>query len=53
MKEVGEKGCTYLGIVKLEKIKEAEIKEKIGKEYKRRLKLVLKSNLNGKNIYGQ
>ena len=33
----------------MDKIKENEIKEKIIKEYKRRLRLILKSKLNGKN----
>ena len=49
MKEVGEEGYTYLGILELDKIKEAEMKETIGKEYKRRLRLILRSKLNGKN----
>ena len=49
MNEVGEEGYTYLGIWELGKIKEAEIKETIGKEYKRRLRLILRSKLNGKN----
>ena len=38
-----------MGIVELDKIKENEMKEKTIKEYKRRLWLVLKSKLNGKN----
>ena len=38
-----------LRIVKLDKIKDNEMKEKTIKEYKRRLPLVLKSKLNGKN----
>ena len=48
MKEVEQKGYTYLGIVELDKIKENEMKEKTIKEYKRRLRLILKSKLNGK-----
>ena len=43
MKQVGQKGYTYLGIVELDKIKETEMKEKINKEYKRRQRLILKS----------
>ena len=39
----------YLGIVELDKVKESEMKEKTIKEYKRRLRLILKSKLNGKN----
>ena len=49
MKEVEQEGYTYLGIVELDKIKESEMKEKTIKEYKRRLRLILKSKLNGKN----
>ena len=49
MKEVEKKGYTYLGIVELDKIKENEMKEKTIKEYKRRLRLILKSKLNGRN----
>ena len=49
MKEVQKEGYTYLDIVELDKIKENEMKEKTIKEYKRRLRLVLKSKLNGKN----
>ena len=49
MKEIEKEGYTYLGIVELDKIKENKMKEKIIKEYKRRLRLVLKSKLNGKD----
>ena len=49
MKEVQKEGYTYLDIIELDKIKENEMKEKTIKEYKRRLRLVLKSKLNGKN----
>ena len=49
MKEVEKEGYTYLGIVELDKIKENKMKEKTIKEYKRRLRLILKSKLNGKN----
>ena len=45
MKEVDKEGYTYLGIVELDKIKENETT----KEYKRRLRLLLKSKLNGRN----
>ena len=47
MKQVGQKGCTYLVMIELNKIKETEMKEKITKEYKRRQRLILKSKLNG------
>ena len=36
MKQVGQEGYTYLGLIELDKIKEKEMKEKITKEYKRR-----------------
>ena len=49
MKEVEKERYTYLGIVELDKIKENEMKEKTIKEYKRRLRLILKSKLNGRN----
>ena len=41
MKEV-EKGYTYLGRVGLDKIKDNEMKENTIKEYKQRLRFVLK-----------
>ena len=49
MKQAGQEGYTYLGIIELDKIKETEMKEKITKEYKRRQTLILKSKLNGRN----
>ena len=49
MKGVSEEGCKYLGIVELDGIKEKEMKERLTKEYKRRIKLILKSNLNSRN----
>ena len=49
MKEVDENGYTYLGILELDEIKEHEMKIKVTAEYKRRLRLILKSKLNGKN----
>ena len=48
-KEVDENGYTYLGILELDKIKDHEMKNKVTAEYKRRLSLILKSKLNGKN----
>ena len=48
MKEVEQEGYTYVGIVELDKMKESEMKEKPIKEYKRRIRLILKSKLNGK-----
>ena len=49
MKEVDENGYTYLGILELYEIKEHEMKNKVTSDYKRRLRLLLKSKLNGKN----
>ena len=49
MRGVDENGYTYLGILELDGIKEQELKNKVSSEYKRRLRLVLKSKLNGKN----
>ena len=49
MKGVSEEGYKYLGIVELYGIKEKEMKERLTKEYKRRIKLILKSNLNSRN----
>ena len=49
MKQVGQEGYTYLGMIELDNIKETEMKEKILKEYKRRQRLILKSKLNGRN----
>ena len=49
MKQVGQEGYTYLGIIELDKIKETEMIEKITKEYKQRQRLIIKSKLNGRN----
>ena len=49
IKEVDERGYTYLGILELDEIKEHEMKNKVTAENKRRLKLILKSRLNGKD----
>ena len=49
MKQVGQGGYKYLGIIELDKIKETEMKEKITKECKQRQRLILKSKLNGRN----
>ena len=46
MKEVDD---NYFDILELDKIKEHEMKIKVTAEYKRRLRLILKAKLNGKN----
>ena len=49
MKDIHESGYTYLGILEIDKIKEKEMKEKFSKSYLRRLRLILRSKLNGRN----
>ena len=49
MKDIDETGYTYLGILETDKIKEKEIKGKFSKEYLQRLRLILRSKLNGRN----
>ena len=49
MNDLGENGYKYLGILESDAIKEKEMKEKVAKEYKRRIKLILESKLNGGN----
>ena len=49
IKEVDDEGYKYLGILELDKFKEREMKEIFRTEYLRRFKLVMKSQLNGKN----
>ena len=49
MKDIDETGYTYLGILETDKIKEKEMNEKFSKKCLRRLRLILKSKLNGRN----
>ena len=49
MKDIDETDYTYFGIMETDKIKEKEMKEKFSKEYLRRLRLILRSTLNGRN----
>ena len=49
IKEVDDEGNSYLGIIELDKFKERETKDIFRTEYLRRLKLVMKYQLNGKN----
>ena len=49
MKEIEDRGYRYLGILETDHLKGKEMKDPFSKEYKRRLKLVLKSKLSGKN----
>ena len=48
IKEVYEEGYRYLGILDLDKVEEQEMKDIFRNEYMRRLKLVMKSKLNGR-----
>ena len=49
IKVVCVEGYKYLGILELDKMKEHEMKDIFRNEYMRRLKLVMKSKLNGGN----
>ena len=49
IKEVDEESYKYLGILELDKFKEREMKDIFRTEYLRRFKLVMKSQLSGKN----
>ena len=49
MKTIDEEGYKYLGILEYHKVKEKEMKTEFVREYKRRLRLILISKLNGKN----
>ena len=49
IKDIDETGYKYLGIIEGEGIKHQEMKEKINKEYIKRLKAILKSKLNSEN----
>ena len=47
--EVNEEGYRYLGIIELDKVKEQGMKLEFRAEYMRRLKLIMKSKLHGRN----
>ena len=49
IKEVDDESSKYRRILELDKFKEKEMKEIFRTEYLRRFKLVMKSQLNGKN----
>ena len=42
-------GYKYLGILELDKITEKEMKEAFRKKYMRRMRLIMKSELHGRN----
>ena len=49
MKTIDEEGYKYLGTLEYDKVKKKEMKTEFVREYKRRLRLILRSKLNGKN----
>ena len=49
MKKIENYGYKYLGNVQLDRVKEQEMREQFTKEYMRRLRRILKSQLNCKN----
>ena len=49
IKEVNDEGYKYLGILELDRLKEEEMKTTFQKEYFRRVRLIMKSKLNGRN----
>ena len=48
MKEIEEDGYKYLGILEYDRVKEQKMKDKFRNKYFRRVKLILKSKLNGR-----
>ena len=48
--EADEEGCKYLGILKGDDICQEKMKEKVQKEYYKRVRAVLKSKLNDGNV---
>ena len=51
MREIDEEGYKYLGIIEVDEITEKEMKEQFAREYKERLKLVMKLKSNGKKRF--
>ena len=49
IREVGDQGYKYLGILELDRIKEEEMKCTYRKEYFRRVRHVMQSKLSGRN----
>ena len=43
-------GYKYLGVTEADEIKKKEVKEKVGKEYKRRIRKILETKLSGENV---
>ena len=43
-------GYKYLGILQADQIEQKEMKEKVGNEYKRKVRKLLETKLNGQNV---
>ena len=50
LQDLGEESYKYLGVLEADRIKMDEMKEKVRKEYYRRVRKVLESKLNGGNV---
>ena len=50
MREVNLDGCKYLGVLWFESIMNREMMKKVKREYIRRVKKLLRSQLNGGNV---
>ena len=50
MRDLGQEDYKYLGVLEASQIKMREMKEKVRKEYFRRIRLILESKLNGGNV---
>ena len=51
MKIIEDERCKYLGILEMDEIKEEAMINRFKKEYLRRLRLILRSKLNGQNKF--
>ena len=49
--EAGSRGCKYLGILELDKIMCDKMKRNVKEVYQKRVKLLMKTCLNGKNLF--
>ena len=49
--EAGARGYKYLGILELDKIMCDEMKRKVKEAYQKRVKLLMKTHRNGKNLF--
>ena len=50
IEEANEEGCNYLGVLEMDDICQEKVKEKVQKEYYKRVKAVLKSKLKCGNV---